>query len=96
MDEKVIYSCVDQEHNTWNCPGCGHEIEVEAVSPCPFDNGNCMCQFCEAQCNNGLNCSDCRCEGKPVHDIYLCTGFVGDITQYIRNWMRHHGGKADT
>lgn len=88
MDEKVIYSCVDQEHNTWNCrgcgyietfeadgpvengwnfcPGCGHEIEVEAVSPCPFDNGNC------------------------------CTGFVGDITQYIRNWMRHHGGKADT
>lgn len=55
MDEKVIYSCVDQEHNTWNCrgcgyietfeadgpvengwnfcPGCGHEIEVEAVSP---------------------------------------------------------------
>ena len=67
MDEKVIYSCVDQEHNTWNCrgcgyietfeadgpvengwnfcPGCGHEIEVEAVSPCPFDNGNCMCQF---------------------------------------------------
>lgn len=89
MDEKVIYSCVDQEHNTWNCrgcgyietfeadgpvengwnfcPGCGHEIEVEAVSPCPFDNGNCMCQFCEAQCNNGLNCSDCRCEGN------LCT-----------------------
>lgn len=117
-DEKVIYSCVDQEHNTWNCrgcgyietfeadgpvengwnfcPGCGHEIEVEAVSPCPFDNGNCMCQFCEAQCNNGLNCSDCRCEGKPVHDIHLCTGFVGDITQYIRNWMRHHGGKAET
>jgi hypothetical protein len=109
---------VDQEHNTWNCrgcgyietfeadgpvengwnfcPGCGHEIEVEAVSPCPFDNGNCMCQFCEAQCNNGLNCSDCRYEGKPVHDIHLCTGFVGDITQYIRNWMRHHGGKADT
>lgn len=107
MDEKVIYSCVDQEHNTWNCrgcgyietfeadgpvengwnfcPGCGHEIEVEAVSPCPFDNGNCMCQFCEAQCNNGLNCSDCRYEGKPVHDIHLCTGFVGDITQYIRN-----------
>ena len=118
VDEKVIYSCVDQEHNTWNCrgcgyietfeadgpvengwnfcPGCGHEIEVEAVSPCPFDNGNCMCQFCEAQCDNGLNCSDCRCEGKPVHDIHLCTGFVGDITQYIRNWMRHHGGKADT
>ena len=21
MDEKVIYSCVDQEHNTWNCRG---------------------------------------------------------------------------
>lgn len=118
MDEKVIYSCVDREHNTWNCrgcgyietfeadgpvengwnfcPGCGHEIEVEAISPCPFDNGNCMCQFCEAQFNNGLNCSDCRYEGKPVHDIHLCTGFVGDITQYIRNWMRHQCGKADT
>lgn len=24
MDEKVIYSCVDQEHNTWNCRGCGY------------------------------------------------------------------------
>lgn len=23
MDEKVIYSCVDQEHNTWNCRGGG-------------------------------------------------------------------------
>lgn len=23
MDEKVIYSCVDQEHNTWNCRGAG-------------------------------------------------------------------------
>ena len=56
MDEKVIYSCVDREHNAWNCrgcgyietfeadgpvengwnfcPGCGHEIEVEAISPC--------------------------------------------------------------
>ena len=71
-------------------------ITIIMMNMSSFDNGNCMCQFCEAQCNNGLNCSDCRCEGKPVHDIHLCTGFVGDITQYIRNWMRHHGGKADT
>ena len=94
MDEKVIYSCVDQEHNTWNCRGCGYIETFEADGP--VENGWNFCQFGEAQCNNGLNCSDCRCEGKPVHDIHLCTGFVGDITQYIRNWMRHHGGKADT
>ena len=34
--------------NGWHfCPGCGREIIVEAVNPCPFDNDNCMCQFCE-------------------------------------------------
>ena len=40
--------------NGWHfCPGCGREIIVEAVNPCPFDNDNCMCQFCETPCNNG-------------------------------------------
>lgn len=54
--------------NGWHfCPGCGREIIVEAINPCPFDNDNCMCQFCETPCNNGLNCSDCAHEGKAVH-----------------------------
>ena len=45
---------------------------------CPFDNTNCMCQFCENPCNNGLNCSDCRFHNKIMHTIYLCTGFEGE------------------
>ena len=52
---------------------------------CPYNNRNCMCQFCEDQCNNGLNCSDCRFEGEPVHSIYLCTAFKGDLDAYIRH-----------
>lgn len=52
---------------------------------CPYDNKNCMCQFCEDQCNNGLNCSDCRFEGKSVHSIYLCTAFKGDLDTYIKH-----------
>lgn len=109
MDEKAIYSCVDREHDAWQCgrcgyienfeadgpvengwnfcPGCGKEIELAADNLCPFGNANCMCQFCEEPCNNGLNCSDCRHEGKVVHDIHLCTGFQGSISQYIRNWV---------
>lgn len=43
---------------------------------CPFDNRNCMCQFCEKQCNNGLNCFDCENSGKIEHSVYLCTGFA--------------------
>lgn len=75
--------------NGWNfCPGCGREIIVEAVNPCPFDNDNCMCQFCETPCNNGLNCSDCAHEGKAVHDVLLCTGFDGSMEQYTENWKR--------
>lgn len=68
--------------NGWQfCPGCGREIIVEAVNPCPFNNDNCMCQFCETPCNNGLNCSDCAHEGKAVHDVLLCTGFDGSMEQ---------------
>lgn len=75
--------------NGWHfCPGCGREIIVEAVNPCPFDNDNCMCQFCETPCNNGLNCSDCAHEGKTVHDVLLCTGFNGSMEQYTENWKR--------
>lgn len=61
---------------------------MEAVNPCPFDNDNCMCQFCETPCNNGLNCSDCAHEGKAVHDVFLCTGFDGSVKQYVANWKR--------
>lgn len=61
---------------------------VEAVNPCPFGNENCMCQFCETPCNNGLNCSDCAHEGKAVHDVLLCTGFDGSMEQYTENWKR--------
>lgn len=55
---------------------------------CEFDNAQCMCQFCEDQCNNGLNCYECKREGKPVHSIYLCTGFTGNLDTYLENWKR--------
>lgn len=58
----------------------------EQLKPCPFDNYNCMCQFCENPCNNGLNCSDCNYCGEIKHTVYLCTGFSGDITAYIEHW----------
>jgi len=48
---------------------------------CPFDNAECVCQFCEEPCNNGLNCWECKNEGKQVHSIYLCTGFKGDLNR---------------
>ena len=38
---------------------------------CSFNNVNCMCQFCEKQCNNGFNCYECNHEGKVIHDIYI-------------------------
>lgn len=56
------------------------------LKPCPFDNYNCMCQFCEDKCNHGLNCSDCEYNNKVEHTVYLCTGFNGDIIAYINNW----------
>ena len=58
------------------------------LKPCPFDNRNCMCQFCEKQCNNGLNCFDCKHSGKVEHSIYLCTGFVGNLDAYLENQYR--------
>lgn len=61
------------------------------LTPCPFDNRNCMCQFCEKQCNNGLNCSDCKHSGKVEHSIYLCTGFVGDLDAYLKKQYRRGG-----
>lgn len=81
--------------NGWRfCPSCGKEIITEAARPCLFGNDNCMCQFCETPCNNGLNCSDCNREGKPVHGVYLCTGFDGDFDQYTENWRRKQMEKA--
>lgn len=53
-----------------------------------FDNRNCMCQFCEKKCNNGLNCFDCKYSGKVKHSIYLCTGFEGDLVAYLKNQHR--------
>lgn len=67
--------------NGWRfCPGCGGEIVVEAaaVNPCPFGSTRCLCQFCEMMCNNGLNCAECRRDGKQEHEMLLCTGFVGN------------------
>ena len=65
------------------------------LKPCPFDNYNCMCQFCEKQCNNGLNCSDCNFKEKIVHSVYLCTGFEGDIEAYIQHRKNRRAGEED-
>nr|DAT31001.1 MAG TPA: hypothetical protein [Caudoviricetes sp.] len=54
--------------------------------PCPYDKANCMCQFCEDPCNNGLTCFECTREGEAVHEVFLCTGFTGDLDEYISNW----------
>lgn len=59
---------------------------MSKLKPCPFNNYNCMCQFCKTPCNNGLNCSDCNHSGKVKHTVYLCTGFDGDTLAYIENW----------
>lgn len=62
---------------------------MEGNELCPFDNAECVCQFCEEPCNNGLNCWECKNEGKQVHSIYLCTGFKGDLNRYLENWKAH-------
>lgn len=43
---------------------------------CPFDNRNCF---------------DCENSGKIEHSVYLCTGFVGDLDEYLRNQYRRGG-----
>ncbi len=53
---------------------------------CKFSNAQCMCQFCEKKCNNGLNCFECERAGEAVHSVYLCTGFEGNVDEYIQNW----------
>ncbi len=50
---------------------------------CPFNNANCMCQFCTEPCNNGLNCWECKSKDEQVHSVYLCTGFKGDLNRYL-------------
>lgn len=44
---------------------------------CPYGVTTCMCQFCEKQCNNGLQCAECGWAGHAVHNTYLCTGYKG-------------------
>ena len=61
---------------------------------CPFEIHSCMCQFCEDKCNHGLTCSDCNYEGKPVHDVYLCTGFKGDMNAYIKHSLSRSSGEV--
>lgn len=61
------------------------------LKPCPFNNYNCMCQFCEKACNNGLNCFECNNTGEIKHTVYLCTGFEGDIVAYIKNRKMSEG-----
>lgn len=56
---------------------------------CPFNNANCMCQFCAEPCNNGLNCWECKSKGEQVNSVYLCTGFKGDLNRYLENWKAH-------
>ena len=51
---------------------------------CPVGNTNCVCQYCEDKCNSGLNCYECQREKKAMHDVYLCTGFKGDLDRYIK------------
>lgn len=65
------------------------------MSNCPYNQRNCMCQFCEDPCNNGLNCCECRWEGKAVHDIHLCTGFKGNLDAYIDHSIRYSKEEDD-
>lgn len=56
MNEIAIYSCVDQEHNTWICRGCGYMENFEADGPA--ENGWRFCPGCgheievEKDCKN--------------------------------------------
>ena len=54
-----------------------------------------MCQICKKQCNNGLNCFECSVEQRPVHDIFLCTGFVGNIDDYINYSLKNKGEESN-
>lgn len=66
---------------------------MAGLKPCKFGNKNCMCQFCEEQCNHGLNCSDCNYHGRVIHNIYLCTAFKGDLDAYISGSVRRDDNK---
>lgn len=77
------------EENGWRfCPACGREIEFSVDAPCPFDNADCICQFCEEQCCGGDVCAECRRAGKAMRSTQICLGFEGDFGRYIRNWVR--------
>lgn len=40
----TIYTCIDQEHNTWRCEACGHMETFEADGP--TENGWDLCPSC--------------------------------------------------
>ena len=51
------------------------------LKPCFYDNARCLCQDCKFNavfddCKKGfcINCFECEEKGKPVHDVYICTG----------------------
>lgn len=44
MNERAIYTCVDQEHDTWQCGRCGHLETFEADGP--VENGWNFCPGC--------------------------------------------------
>ena len=50
MDEKAVYTCVDQEHDAWRCRRCGYIEDFEADGP--EENGWHFCPGC-----NGYFCN---------------------------------------
>ena len=44
MDEKAVYTCVDQEHDAWRCRRCGYIEDFEADGP--EENGWRFCPGC--------------------------------------------------
>lgn len=61
------------------------------LKPCEYGVDTCMCCYCEKPCNNGLNCWECKREGKAMHNIYLCTGFAG-IPPWERDKVARQAG----
>ena len=44
MEEKAVYTCVDQEHDAWRCRRCGYIEDFEADGP--EENGWHFCPGC--------------------------------------------------
>ena len=50
---------------------------IKRMITCSFGSPQCLCQWCEKPCNDGLNCHDCEHHDEAKHNIYVCTGFTG-------------------